>query len=367
MTLTTRALLDSPLSTRVALAHLDTSDHREISNVGRVDIWNVVLALKHGLQFLALLARARPDVVYVPIARNRVGFLRDLLFLVPARLMRKEVVLHLHSTSFVEFADAEPRWMRALIRAAFGPRTHGVVLAASLRGAFGRLIPPERVHVIPNGIPDVGRGGDAAGRGRTVLHLTTMWSEKGLFDVLDVAARVRETVPDARFVLAGPWYDEDERREAHERLSRLGLREAVEFVGAVGGAEKARLLHEAALLLFPSRYRFEAQPLVVLEALAAGTPVVTTPIGVLRETFDDGSEGFFADYGDTAATAAYVARLLEDVELRSQMSDRARARYDQDFRLEQFAERVGELLESTARGDGARYAAAEPVVGPAHD
>src|SRR5919204_2080449 len=81
MTLTTQALLASGLAERLRITHVDTSDHRNISNVGRLDWRNVLLALIHGLRFAGALVRGRPDVIYIPLARNRLGFLRDLLFL----------------------------------------------------------------------------------------------------------------------------------------------------------------------------------------------------------------------------------------------------------------------------------------------
>src|SRR5687767_11323773 len=77
MTLSTELVLGSELSRTFEVSHLDTSDHRDISNIARVDFRNVFLAFKHGMQFAYLLLRRRPRVVYLPVARNRVGFLRD--------------------------------------------------------------------------------------------------------------------------------------------------------------------------------------------------------------------------------------------------------------------------------------------------
>jgi glycosyltransferase involved in cell wall biosynthesis len=344
MTMTTEMLLPNLTVRDGEIVHLDTSDHRTIANVGRLDLINVLLAAKHGLAFLALLLAKRPDVIYLPLARNRLGFLRDWLFLLPARLARRPTILHFHSNSFMEFYENESWWMRALIRVAFGPRTHAIVLAESLRDAFHPLISEERVHVIPNGVPDVGAGRAAGEREQIVLHLTTLWSEKGVFDVLAVASELKRVIPEARFLLAGPWYSEKERRQAQEWVERQGLGETVTFLGPVKGKRKAKLLQDAAVLLFPTRYRFECQPLIVLEALSAGTPVITTPLEVLRDTIGDGREGYLVKPGDISGLSSRTVAVLQDPVLRQRLSTSARARYERDYRFGRFAASIDALL-----------------------
>jgi glycosyltransferase involved in cell wall biosynthesis len=298
----------------------------------------------HGLRFAGALVRGRPDVIYIPLARNRLGFLRDLLFLGPARLSRKPVVVHLHSTSFAEYYKGEIAAVRMLIRLAFGPRTRAIVLAESLREAFGPLIPPERVYVVSNGVPDIGGASPAESRLPVVLHMTTLWSEKGVFEVLDVAARIRTKVPEAQFVLAGPWYEDHERARAIQEIEQFGLTGHVSLVGSVDGERKAQLLREAAVFLFPSRYRFECQPLVVLEALAAGTPVVATRIGVLGETIQHGIEGLLAEVGDLDTLVAGTTALLRDQSLRKRMGVSARNRYERDYQITDYANRLADIL-----------------------
>ena len=75
---------------------------------------------------------------------------------------------------------------------------------------------------------------------------------------------------------------------------------------------------------FPSR--FEGLCLAVIEAQAAGVPVVATPVGGIRETVVDGETGLLVPVGDPAALAAAVCRLLEDAELSARLAAEARSR-----------------------------------------
>ena len=250
--------------------------------------------------------------------------------------------------------------MRRLIALAFGPRVNVVVLGERLRGAFGTLVGPERVHVVPNGLPDLGEGPPAAERKPIVLHLATMWSEKGLFDVLRAAVRVRDAFPEVRFVLAGGWYSDAERRQALHFVQKHGLDRVIEFVGPVEDEAKRRLLQSASTLMFPSKV--EGQPLVVVEALAAGTPVITTPVGSLPETFDDAVEGFLVPRGDVEGLAGCCLTLLRDSALRSEMGQAARRRYERYFQAERFAQRLGDTIEALLETERPSTKRAEPPV-----
>src|SRR5262249_32910436 len=99
----------------VGFTLVDIADRRGLANIGRIDWGNITAALRHGGQFVRALVRSAPRVVLVPISQNRPGFLRDCLFLVPARLTRKRLVLHLHGSDFRRFYDTSPAILRWLI------------------------------------------------------------------------------------------------------------------------------------------------------------------------------------------------------------------------------------------------------------
>lgn len=348
MTIITGTVLRSRLAQHYEIVHIDLSDHRDIGNIGRFDVRNIALALLHGLRFsLALLRGAR--LTYVPIGRDRPGFLRDALMLLPARLAGCRKIVHLHSRDFVtSFYDREAGWMRALIRAALGGDTDAIVLGESRRGDFDGLLSRERVHVLPNGVEDVGAGPPAGERRPEVLFLSLLRREKGLFELLDAARTVVARRPDARFTFAGDWYREAERREAERFVAGHGLTDAVTFVGPVAGAAKNDLLRRAAVLAFPSRYTSEGHPLVLLEALSAATPCVATAIGAIPEIVADGEVGRLVPEGDTAALVEALEALLADPLLRTRMGDNARRRYLDEFTEQRFEERLSAIVDAVA-------------------
>lgn len=343
----TSYVLGSRLAERYRLVHIDTRDARGQANMGRLDVRNVLLAFRHARVFLRSLVREDPALVYVPIAQNRLGFLRDCLFLGPALLAGKRVVVHVHAGGFREFYDGADPLTRLLVRQMLGRAHRAIVLGESLRASVAGLVREERIAVVPNGVADplAGRHGEAPDASARddgavlVLYLGTLMEAKGFLDVLAAARRLRDERPRLRYVFAGPFYRATDRARAFEVLDD-GLREVVELAGVVDGERKAALLRRADLLVLPTRYENEAHPYVVLEAMAAGLPVITTARGAIAETVRDGETGVIVPEGDVSAVAESIARLAADPALRQRMGEAGRRRYLENYGLERWSERM---------------------------
>jgi glycosyltransferase involved in cell wall biosynthesis len=355
MTVMTSVILSSSLDESYQCLHLDTSDHRPIENVGKLDVRNLVLGLRAAFSMAWIVGRVGVDLVYLPIAKHRLAFLRDALFLVVARIGGKVTVVHLHAEGFSEFRQSQPRWVQHVIRVSLkSDRVHAIVLGDRLRHGFDGLIPDSRVHVLPNGISDIGSdGGGGTAPGPTVLYLATLWSAKGLFELLESAARLRRQIPDLRVVVAGDWYSPTEAEAGRRFIAENDLGDCIRMLGPVGPEAKHRLLSSASVFALPSYT--EGQPLVILEALSAGLPIVATRVGALPETIADGVEGYLVDVGDVDALTDRLHRVLDSPSLRDEMARRARARYEREFTVERFAEGLGAVW---------RLAAGDPAVHP---
>ncbi|MBX6363102.1 MAG: glycosyltransferase family 4 protein [Gemmatimonadetes bacterium] len=376
----TRYLLESGLGDDVELIHLDTSDRRDLRNIGRFDVTNVALALKHGVTCLWLLLRRRPDVVYVPIAQNRLGFLRDSLFLLAALALRRRIVLHVHGGHFRAFYEGTDALTRALAGLVVRRAARVIVLGEGLRAMFRGLVPESRIAVVPNGTPSLAPAGSvddrpvaaatspAAGcdapvarpapgartsgpahaatrRGRQVLYLGALLRTKGVLDVLAAARLIVARRPDVRFVFAGAAYGAGDE-EALLRAAAAALPDNIECRGVVAGAAKRRALEESDILVLPTYYPYEGHPYVIIEAMAAGLPVVATAHGAIAECVRDGETGVLVPARAPEILAETLLRLLDDDALRLRMGRAAREAHARSYTLERWTERMGAVLRS---------------------
>ena len=337
---------------RFTHVRLDTADRRGLANVGKFDFGNVAFALRDGLKCLWLLASAHPRIVYVPISQAWLPFLRDCLFLIPARLTRRAVVVHLHGGAFGNFYSRTSPVMRWIIRYALGNAACGIVLGKNVQGIFDGVIPSEQIHIVPNGIPDYFASGvqDGAGGGGppVVLFLGTLVAEKGFLDVLRALPRVRERVGSIRAIFAGEWYSQRDKEAAETIVETSGLGESVDFVGPVGPDRKHALLRAADIFVFPSAN--EGHPYVILEAMAAGRPIISTNVACIPEMVQDELNGFLIESGDVEKLAEKICALLTDHALCKRMGEASREKFLREFTFDKFAQRMCAVFSSIVTG-----------------
>jgi len=345
MSLATELVLHA-VRDEVSVVHLDTADRRGLSNIGKIDTVNLLLASYHGVKYLWLLLLKRPAIVYVPIAQSTLPFLRDCLFLMPARILRKKVVVHLHGGSFAEFFRSTSATMQRIIRYALGTADRTIVLGSCLSNVFEGVIPRDRVRVVPNGIPDSFEAymyRVPNGRRRTILFLSTLMREKGTLDVLRALPRVVKVVPDVRAVFAGEWFRVDDKSAAESMIRELGLESHVEFIGTVVPPVKYDVLNAADVFVLPT-YN-EGQPFAVLEAMSAGLPVISTKVGCIPETVINGVTGFILKPGDSEALADKLALLLTNQDLRREMGESSRKRFLDSYTQVEFSRRMRSIFK----------------------
>jgi rhamnosyl/mannosyltransferase len=241
---------------------------------------------------------------------------------------------------------ADPtRWLQRLVLRLYGPLFRRVlrgaarVLATSPNYAASSpylRAAAERVTIVPLGVdPERFRPGPArAEQPPTVLFVGQLRHYKGVDDLLRALAQLP---PAARLVVAG----DGPMRPAWEALSAsLGLAERVTFLGLVDDAALPGLYQSADLFVLPATTRAEAFGTVLLEAMAAGLPCVTTDVGSgTAYVVQHGVTGLVTPPRDARALAAALNQLLADPARRARMGAAGRARvlstFTQDHMLEQ--------------------------------
>jgi glycosyltransferase involved in cell wall biosynthesis len=352
----TLTLLRSPvLNERYRLVHLDSADRRSHENMGRLDVRNILLGLHHAALLAGMLLRYQPDLVYIPVSQNRWAYIRDAVFMALCRLVRVPVFTHLNGGGFRDFYERSGPATRWLVRRTSRWVAAAAVLGEGLRSIFHGLVPDGRIHVVPNGVADPFPDGPPARNGARpprITYLGTLIRSKGFPDLLRVAARLRDRGLDATLVLAGGWNSAAEEAEAREAVERLGLREMVEFAGVVAGEPKRRLLADADVFVLPTRYPPEGQPLSILEGMAAGLPVVSTPRAAIPDMVEDGVTGLLVPEGDDAALEAAPRRLIEAPGERAAMGAAGRRKYLEEFTEGKMVARLTRVMDMVLEGAG---------------
>ncbi len=345
----------SDIMKRFNVILLDTADRRDISHVENPDIYDVVLFVQQFFKNICLLVRHRPGLFYIPICQTRVGFIRDAFFMIPAFLANCRVVVHLHGGAAFSnlFLQGGTLW-RGLMNFVLRRVSRFIVLGEVHRPIFTPWARPECISVVPNGIEESSPAdpdySPSAARDRTrfrVVYLSTLCRGKGLFLLLEAMSLIVREHSDTECVIAGQWWGRTTKAEAEELICKLGIQNHVSFVGPMTGPEKSEFLRSGDVFVFPSIYPLEGQPLVILEAMREGLPVVASDIGCMAETVEQGVTGFIVPQNDLQAVCDKVLTLIRNPTLRASMGKCSQARFEQHYTSHIFANRLEQALLET--------------------
>jgi glycosyltransferase involved in cell wall biosynthesis len=302
----------------------------------------------------ALVAR-RPDAVYFTLAPTRSAFYRDCLFIALMKLAGVPRIYHLHGKGIRPRLSAA--WHRLLYTWAF--RDAWVIhlserVAADIEG----LVPRDRVMIVPNGIAERNAPARAQRSGCTrLLFLSNMIESKGPLVLLEALGQLHARGVAFEATFAGAVSNADFLARFTAAIQRLGLERRARYVGPAYGEQKYRLFDEHDIFVFPTSN--DAFPLVALEAMQAGMPVVTTDEGALAEIVEDGATGLLVPPRDPAALAERLAALIANPGLQRQMGARARARQEQRYTLAVFEQNLAAALMACTKRTASELAYSE--------
>jgi glycosyltransferase involved in cell wall biosynthesis len=245
-----------------------------------------VLRASRALWHLARGRRAGRSL-YMAIAGGA-GVIYDLPLALAARLLGYRLFIHHHSFNYIN----RHRWWTALVVAVAGSAATHICLSPNMAQRLTALYPrATRTIVLSNAAlthplePAPARNGPVR-----LGFLSNLIPEKGIDTAIEVTRLLRADNRDVVLAVAGPALAADTQLMLTRAKDELGA--AFEYRGALYGPEKAAFFRGLDVFLFPSRYANEAQPLVVLEALAAGVPVLATRRGCMAEDIDSSGATF---------------------------------------------------------------------------
>jgi glycosyltransferase involved in cell wall biosynthesis len=307
-----------------------------------------------------------------PNTRGSVNPLADLRFLLRTlRVMRTVVPVLVHNVTVkpVLYGTLAARMLHipGIINAisglgyAFSDQSRWM-LATTLRGAYRFALRSSRVHVVFQNDDDareflsagiVSRDQSVLIRGSGVDLLTyhpapedpatpplvvlpaRMLRDKGIVEFSGAARLLRERGCDARMVLAGPLDPSNPTALTREEIARVTAEAPVEWLGQV--EDMPGLLRRAHIVCLPSYYR-EGVPKSLIEACAAGRPIVTTDLPGCRAVVTHGSNGLLVPARDVSALADALQALIGNPGLRASFGAAGRARAEREFGVERIVE-----------------------------
>jgi glycosyltransferase involved in cell wall biosynthesis len=228
-----------------------------------------------------------------------------------------------------------------------------IVLGNNLKYIFKDLMPDDKIFVIPNGgnypefekhnilIKEKYNSSDSHEEKKSVkiLYLANLLPSKGIADVI---AAMHLIEPIAKLLVVGAWPNDKFRKTCFDLV---GSRNNILFYPPADKNKKIDFLAHSDVFVFPPNQP-EGHPWVIVEAMAAGLPIISTNQGAITESVIDGVNGFIVEPNNPKQIAEKLQSLIEDHELRQQMGKASREMYEEKFTEEIMTAKIANVFYS---------------------
>lgn len=254
------------------------------------------------------------------------GMLYTLVLVAVAKAAGLRIFLHHHSYAYINQRSV----LMAFLTAIGGKRLQHVFLAQAMERAFFARYPQKSTALLLSNALFVPPGQPRAPRSGAPIRvglLSNLGAEKGLYDFIETARRLKAGSLQVEMVLAGP-----ASRTQDAKAIRAAVAEGLlQACGPLYGTDKDTFFEGLDLFLFPTRYVDEAQPTVIYEALAAGVPVLAFARGAIADQVRDclTTLPVGADFASGAVAIIQTLAGMSKAE-RHRISAAATARHAQD-------------------------------------
>ncbi|MEM1094549.1 MAG: glycosyltransferase family 4 protein [Bacteroidota bacterium] len=313
------------------------------------------IRVRHRVRQQVAMAPDAP-VLWAMISPHVVSHWRDWLTVVPAFQPRQRVYAISHWGNFDRLFTSP--WTRRSAQRLIDRLEGLVFLDESLADRCAAWVPDDKRIVIPNTIdaeviPTAREIAAKQAQRDTsqplrILYLSNMIASKGYGELLEAVGMLQAqgTAVDVRFI--GRWLDgDDAERTFRTTVAARGLQDIVHVLGPIRDRAVIKQHYlDADVFCLPTYYPTEAQPLAILEALSAGTPVVSTRHAGIPNMVTDGTEGRLVQPRDATALAHALARFVEPG-VWQQASQAARSRFQRQFSPIAVGQRWLDLVQPT--------------------
>ena len=286
------------------------------------------------------------DTVYISVGHTFFGVLKYLPFFLLSKVSRKQLIIHVHTDYLWTMYKDAPAWKQKTLKIVMGLADKGIVLSPLLRRNLQPFIKDEQIYELSNFISkkllqhDIQKTiVEKKRHPLQILFLSNLIEEKGIIDFLEAMLILKQKKIDFEVHIAGdiPLYMKQKIDIYFEKIH-----DHLHYHGIVTGEKKKSLFLLTNIFIFPTYT--EAQPLVILEAMATANIILTTNVGGIPDIFIADKNGFTIENNDPAKIADTVMGLYENYLDLDKMLENNYQEVEQKYTEEKFFDNLYKII-----------------------
>ncbi|MFT3752813.1 MAG: glycosyltransferase family 4 protein [Paludibacter sp.] len=322
--------------------YINLGTSRTIDEIGGKSVQKLFRYLAIIWQVLIQLVFNRPDLCYLSITSKGVPFYKDATLVLLAKLFGVKLVYHFHNKGVSLMQD---RVFDNLLYKFVFKKSNVILLSEKLYPDIQKYVSLKQIHFCPNGIPDMEiLTVDKKEDGRvSLLFLSNLLVSKGVFVLLEACRVLKNKNLNFECVFVGGIGDINQQ-QFEEKLKDLDLADCVKYEGRKIGKEKAEAFATADIFVHPTLD--DCFPLVLLEAMQYSLPVVSTLEGGVPDIVVNNATGYLVEKANVETLAGQLEMLIKQSELRKRFGSAGRGRYENEFKIQCFENRLHKILQT---------------------
>ncbi|MFZ1701745.1 MAG: glycosyltransferase family 4 protein [Pyrinomonadaceae bacterium] len=332
-------ILNSRLSSDLQIRYIE-SQAEDFGKFGKA-----VLALKSITRFAWDCLTKQPSLTYIHLGSNA-SLYRESIFIYVGKILGKRVIGHFHAGDVSLYLPRQRKLAQHFIRNALNSCDELIACSQESARQLRILAASPRITVINNAINTDGFDVTSANTEKTeveaptrILFVGAMGKLKGERDLLHAIATASNAGANIKASLLG--YG---AKSLGNLAAELGISTLIEHIGPVPFAERIQFFLRADIFVLPTYA--EAMPISVIEAMAAGLPVISTTVGGIPELITDGVNGILVEAGDVKALTDKILTLCRDKPMRQTLGNNALQSARTDLDMKEYANKLGTRIEA---------------------
>lgn len=324
--------------------YINLTTTKTIKDLGRHAINKYITSYFIYINLIKSFFKINYDLCYVTMAPHGLALLKDSLVIFICKLFGRKVVIHLHGKGIREEARNVFKnfFYRLLLQ-----DTDVICLSPLLIGDIAPVF-NKSPYVLANGLPDYATDYAKTYRSQktiNILFLSNLIASKGILTLIDALKILHDKNLDFSCRIVG---DEGDVSfiEVRDQIYSYGLQDKLTICGAKYGEDKTYELQHTDIFIHPTIN--DAFPLVLLEAMMFGLPVVSTFEGAIPEIVDDNVTGYLCQQNNPAELAEKIKSFMVHPDLLARFGKAARQKYLGHYQLEKFESNFIQILKQIA-------------------